>query len=167
MVVKQPQFIEQADQVFTRSAIHSIIHSKHLKISIRAESGDHSEFHQKLFQKSIDNLGDRTSVALEMLSVCKMFKSDEIVQWLTRHIRSNTPKADCWFVGIRLRPRIHPWDDMELPHPTCAWMDFHAVSPRDARVAVRQLLELGIAQEHQGETSPHADHVFAYALQRN
>jgi hypothetical protein len=153
-----------ADRACARSAIHS----KHFKISIRAEFGEHEQFHQKSFRKAIDNLGIRFTLALEMLAVRhNKMRSDEIVRQLTRHICSHASKTNCWFVGIRLRPRIHPWDEMELPYPTCALVDFHAASPREAKIAIRELLGLGIAREHEGETSPHADHVFAYALQRN
>ncbi len=146
-----------------RACARSTIHSKHFKVSIHAEVGERNLPHHKFFQKAIDNCEISNNSVLEMIAVT--ICSDKKFRRLTWNIRSHASKATSRFVGLRLRPRIHPWYERELPHQNCALVDFYVASPHDTKIAVRQLLGLGIAQEREGEKSPNADHFFACALQ--
>ena len=163
MVIKQSTFNAKAYRAFARSAIHS----EHLNISIRAVFGERDPSHHKLGKMRLTTWTVwQLYIAIDMLAIETM-QTDEMVQLVTRHIRSNAPSATRWFVGIRVKPRLHPWDQGEFSFPTSHWLDLWADSPIEARAAVQRLLRLGLAKPHEGESSPNADHVFAYALNQN
>jgi len=159
-------FCEKADRAFTRSAVHT----QHLNISIRTVSGERRPFHHNLFKNAIDMLLKiRLRSAIDMLGIVSMQTHEivqQIVQQIVQHIRS-APRLRHWCVGARLRPRMHPWDEAELPLPTFHWIDLQADSPREAHAVIQRLLELAIANPHHEQASPKADHVFAYALNQN
>ena len=163
MVITQPKFNEKADQAFTRPATYS----EHFNVSIRAVFGECNPFEHKSSKTTIDiviNSGFR--IAIDMLAIVKM-RTDEIIQQLARHIHANAERTTHWSAGIRARPRLHPYDEAELPMPTSCWIDPLADSPEDAPVAVRCLLELVAERLHEGNSSPNGHHVFVYALNPN
>lgn len=165
MVKKQPRFNKTAGRAFTRPAI---LRTEHLNISIRTVSGERDSSDHKFSKRAIDkSIYLRLSNAIEMLGVNKNMAVDEIIQQVVRHIHSNAPRATNWFVGVRSRPRLHPYDEAELLMPTSCWIDLRADSPEEVRVAVRRLPELAVARRHEGNSSPNEQHVFAYALNRN
>lgn len=70
--------------------------------------------------------------------------------------------AGQWFVGARLRCRIHPYDGEELAFPTCGWVYAETDMPAEATEVVRQLIVQGIAQPHRPNETGKI--VFAYLV---
>jgi hypothetical protein len=93
---------------------------------------------------------------------------DEIIKKLKVHIRNNSPSGGVtWFSGLRKIPRIHQWDEQELPFATYCWIGFEADSPIEADLVLEEVIYLGLARRHQEVSSTNAAHVFAYASNRN
>lgn len=70
--------------------------------------------------------------------------------------------AGQWFVGIRLRRRIHPYDGEELAFPTCGWIYAETDLPAEADEVVRHLVLQGVAQPHRPNEAGKI--VFAYLV---
>ena len=65
-----------------------------------------------------------------------------------------------WFVGVRLRRRIHLYEGEELAFPTCCWIYAETDLPVEADEVVRHLVLQGVAQPHKPNEAGRI--VFAY-----
>jgi hypothetical protein len=88
---------------------------------------------------------------------------DEILEKMKLHIWDNSKSGVTWFSGLRKIPRIHQWDEQELPFATFCWIDLEADSPAEANLVLEEIINLGLARRHQEVVSTNAAHVFAYA----
>ena len=55
------------------------------------------------------------------------------------------PPLEYWRVTKR-RPRVHPYDEMELPIPSSAWLHLRADSLGEADMAIAMVVADGIAE---------------------
>jgi hypothetical protein len=71
-------------------------------------------------------------------------------------------KPSDWFVGVRLRERLHPYDEQHFEFPTQGWIWLEANSPLDAQFVVRYFVrEVGANGSPQQVSTVHKQ-VFAY-----
>jgi hypothetical protein len=86
---------------------------------------------------------------------------DQILATVAEHQAHSGPVSG-WFVGVRFKSRLHPWDEQELPFPTRAWINLRADTGDEAQRAVERLLAIGYAKSSLHTDSPSARCVFAY-----
>ncbi len=132
-------------------------------ISIRTVSGESVMIKQK---SKICHLTE--SIAQRILCVIKLIVTmfmcrNAIIEKMKVHIRSYSRQGATWYSGLRKNPRIHQWDEQELPFATYCWIDLEADSPAEANLVLEQIVNLGLARRHQDVVSTNAAHVFAYA----
>ena len=71
-------------------------------------------------------------------------------------------KPSDWFVGVRLRERLHPYDEQHLQFPTQGWIWLEADNPLDAQFVMRYFVrEVGTNRSLQQGSTDHRQ-VFAY-----
>lgn len=64
---------------------------------------------------------------------------------------------------MKRRPRVHPYDGIELPIPSSAWLHLRADSPTEADKAVVMVVEYGIA-EFSNPNTVNLQHVAVFKL---
>ncbi len=164
MLIKPHLLNEMADQAFAQSAAGS--YSQHFNISIRAICGERNKSKQISLKIAIDKSCVSVFVyAIDMLTVVCM-KCDAIIERINLHICSRSLLATQWFAGVRVRPRLHPWDEQELPFQTKAWLDVSADSGEQAQGVARILFAMGCEESPLHSISPTAKHVFVYSLSK-
>lgn len=84
----------------------------------------------------------------------------QTVKQIMGHLNHET-RAGTWFVGTRVRARIHQYDEEHLPFPTCSWISHEMENPADAAEVVRELVSHSAALRHVS-TQSNGGNVFAY-----
>ena len=78
--------------------------------------------------------------------------------------RGKCPESLRWFAGVYIAPRIHPWDEKELPFPTKAWIDIPIATSEEAQMIAQELFQLGYDESPINMNKSSATHIFAYAM---
>jgi hypothetical protein len=152
MVICSLDWNEKADRAFARSAIHNT----ETKVSIRAEyTGERRKCNIDRSLGSIDKFAFGFRVIRSM-------DRELILSAIVKH-RICCPSVFQWLVGVRFAPRLHPWDEQELPFPTRAWLNLSA-NTEEAQTIAEQLFSSGFAKSPIHTNEPTAKCVFVYAL---
>ena len=67
------------------------------------------------------------------------------------------------FAGVRVAPRIHSWNEQEVPFSTKAWIDISCDTPEEAQRIAQRLFALGCGKSLIQTNSSIGKHVFGYA----
>ncbi len=153
----------RADRASARSAVSQ--HSWPVNISIRATIGDCSVLKQGSSDSAIDNSVNRDILyAIDWPAIISMSEI-EIVAQIESHRKKCAGDLE-WFAGVRVAPRIHPWDEQELPFSTSAWIDLLSDTPEEAQRVARSLFALGWGRSPAHAYLSSGKHVFAYAVKK-
>lgn len=154
---------ERADRVFARSALFT--HRWTVNISIRAIVGECTvDNHRGIFFTIDKSRAAHNVFVIECPSIDieTMNEADKISAIETH--RSRCSGSLRWFAGVRIAPRIHPWDEQELPFSTMAWIGIAADTHDEAQRIAQRLFDLGCGRSPIHTASGLGKHVFAYAL---
>ena len=152
-----------ADRALARSA--RLLHSWPFNISIRAKFGETVVVKQNMLIFTIDKwwLAIYYCVIEWPAVYCILMSEMEKINAVEIH-RKSCPGSLEWFAGVRIAPRLHPWDGQEPPYSTKAWMDIRADTAQEAHKIAKKLFELGYGKSPIHTNSPSGEHVFAYAI---
>lgn len=138
----------KASRTFARLAP---FHDRQVNVSIRTHAGDMG-FHYESEKKSIDIFHITVNMCAIDLPVIDEMNNEEILEAAKKHIAQTNRPWLMWRAGLRLKPRIHPWDEQELAQPTSV---------------LRELTTSRMVQPLPASESAAARHVFLFALERN
>ena len=88
-----------------------------------------------------------------------VMKAMKILESILDHV---SQPLEHWRV-IKRRPRVHPYDEMDLLFPSLAWVHLLADSPEEADKAVSMVLEHGIA-EFQNSNQVYSQHLAVFKI---
>lgn len=73
-----------------------------------------------------------------------------------------SPPLEHWRIMKRSRLRVHPYDGMELPIPSVAWLYLLADSPEEADKAISMVSAYGIPEFKNPNSTANSQHIAVF-----